>query len=727
MDSDHCPIVFKLKMKGSPPEKNKTILERYNFNKADWTKFSDILTKKALFTKYFLENSLLFKNSDIEKMNELVTNDIYMAAEMSIPKIKVKCTRPLPEYILNFIRLRKKARKDLKKNDTFENRTEYNKLTGKIRKSIWEFTDNKWKNFLDKHGSHPVSTRPFWEEINKSRNKKSVGSIPTLKKNNIKYDRDQEKANLFANILSNTFSSDFQKNDFDNDHYNTVIEEVSKKDFNKETNEKFSMYELVSTIKKLKIGSSPGTDGLHNIFFQKLPFTYLNIILKLINNTLIYGLPSNWKTAAITMIPKKKGNSPNPNDYRPISLTSCLGKLAERLVKTRLYEFLEKNNKIIIEQSGFRNHRSASDNLLFFTQKISETLNKDKKACGIFFDISKAFDRVWHDGLIYKLINMNLPFYLIKYIKNFLNNRKFFINVKGQLSDTCPIECAVPQGCALSPILFSIYINDIPLAQSKHIAYSVLFADDLGTLFQFHNKTILEKMVNVYLGKLTKWLYKWRLNMNTLKCNYKVISKSGKAESGLKLNLNNRCIPYCNNPIFLGVTFDTRLCFNAHYDYLRERALKRLNIIKIFSNKSYLLTKKTLKCMYRSLVGSIFDYSFFTIANVSKSNLGKLQIIQNSALKCIYKFKRNYPTRLLHETSQILTVTDRLKQLGCRFMVKSMICNPLIRILTVEYLKSISSIQRLNKNSTPLCVFLPIICIAIFVQSLTLAIISGRG
>ena len=112
------------------------------------------------------------------------------------------------------------------------------------------------------------------------------------------------------------------------------------------------------------------------------------------------------------MIPKKQVKSKNPADYRPISLTSCLGKLAERLVKNRLYKILEENNILAKQQSGFRNDRSTSDNLLFFTQKVSESINKSKKVCSIFFDISKAFDKVWHLGLIYKLrlLGTNLIF-----------------------------------------------------------------------------------------------------------------------------------------------------------------------------------------------------------------------------------------------------------------------------------------------------------------------------
>ena len=117
------------------------------------------------------------------------------------------------------------------------------------------------------------------------------------------------------------------------------------------------------------------------------------------------------------MIPKKENKSSSPSDYRPISLTSCVGKLVERIVKARLYSFLEGKNLIVKEQSGFRNKRGTADNLISMTQKIKECLNRKKKALGIYFDISKALDKVWHAGLLYMLVYLGVPLFLNRFIK----------------------------------------------------------------------------------------------------------------------------------------------------------------------------------------------------------------------------------------------------------------------------------------------------------------------
>ena len=160
--------------------------------------------------------------------------------------------------------------------------------------------------------------------------------------------------------------------------------------------------------------------------------------------------------------------------------------------------------------------RGATDNLIFVTQKIAEATSRGKKVCGIFFDVAdflKAFDKVWHAGLLHKLNNLEIPFYLINYIKSFLSNRKFAVNLNNSVSETCDIECGVPQGSVLRPLLFLIYINDIPLAYKKFSSYSALFADDLGSIFILKKTKNVSKKINKYLENMVRWLYKWRLKM----------------------------------------------------------------------------------------------------------------------------------------------------------------------------------------------------------------------
>ena len=161
----------------------------------------------------------------------------------------------------------------------------------------------------------------------------------------------------------------------------------------------------------------------------------------------------------------------------------------------------------------------------------------------------------------------------------------------------------------MGPLLFLVYIGDIPLSNAANISFSALFADDLCALFIFKKKSVkLENRIRAYLQSLVDWLFKWRLKMNASKCCFTIFSNGGREGIDFDLFLNNELIPYNPNPVFLGITFDERLCFNTHFANLRVRALRRLNIIKIFSHKSWHLNSKTLTTIFRALFGSIFDY-----------------------------------------------------------------------------------------------------------------------
>ena len=348
------------------------------------------------------------------------------------------------------------------------------------------------------------------------------------------------------------------------------------------------------------------------------------------------------------------------------------------------------------------------------TQKIQECLNRKKNVCGIFFDISKAFDKVWHAGLVYKLIYLGVPVYIIRFIRNFLNDRFFKVKVNDTFSRSHPITCSVPQGSVLGPLLFLVFIGDIPLSNSKSVSYSALFADDLSSIFIFKKPGKIIHLMKAYLASLVEWLFKWRLKMNASKCCYTIFSQAGHGKLAFNLLLNGEPIPYNSKPIFLGITFDEKLNFSAHFDNLRVRALKRLNIIKIFSHKSWHLNCTTLTNIYRALIGSIFDYSFFTIPCVSETKLKRVQTIQNRAIRCIYRLKWDSPSESLFQIGGVLSLKVRFLQLGARYLAKSIrYKNEFVTTLIAEYIRSWSAITANDQHmSTPLCFFTSILAVS---------------
>jgi hypothetical protein len=225
------------------------------------------------------------------------------------------------------------------------------------------------------------------------------------------------------------------------------------------------------------------------------------------------------------------------------------------------------------------------------------------------FDIASAYDKIWHKGLIYKLLQRNIPKYLVAWITEFLKNRHFEVRVNQQVSSRQRIMCGVPQGAVLSPLLFSLFINDIPDNTKKNQSYSLLFADDL-IYFEIHYKdSILNKNINDQLIRIQEWLDKWRLRMAVHKCNYIIFHNSNQAPNDLKLTMNNQSIKRVAEATFLGITLDEKLKFRSHIDQIKKKSTSRLNIIKILSHSSWKLSKTTLINLYNTIIRSLFEYS----------------------------------------------------------------------------------------------------------------------
>ena len=408
---------------------------------------------------------------------------------------------------------------------------------------------------------------------------------------------------------------------------------------------------------------------ISNIMIQNTTQDFKKILLHLINETVRQArVPQRWKESMISLIPKKKQQSSNPKDYRPISLTSCLCKLAERMILAKLKEHLEKNHLIIKQQSGFRKQRQTRDNIFHLTQKALETLNRGKKMCAIFFDVASAFDKVWHDGLVYKLIEMKLPSYITCWIKNFLDNRQFKVRVNESKTQLLQIQAGVPQGAVLSPTLFSIYINDIPVRYNKNKFYSLLFADDLCAFKIYKHTNSVNKQIQAYLNLIEKWLKKWRLMMAPQKCNYIEFTSDKTSKSKLDIKLFGSTIAESTNPTFLGIRFDKYLSFKNQINYVKDACTKRMNVLKVLSNRSWGLTVKTLNEIFNSLIRSLMEYSSILYPSFSETNIGALEQIQIRSLKIISKTSKFESNETIRKMPNYTSIADRFDKLNVNYI-----------------------------------------------------------
>nr|WP_204107529.1 reverse transcriptase family protein [Streptococcus dysgalactiae] len=274
--------------------------------------------------------------------------------------------------------------------------------------------------------------------------------------------------------------------------------------------------EVATALQKLNTQKSPGPDGLHPLILKELAHILTPPLTRLFNKSLEQGLlPRDWKLAYIS--PRYKGGPRKQAvSYRPISLTCITCKVMERLLVQRLQTHLEERSLLTPSQHGFRRHRSCLSNLLLARERWT-----DAKACGkemdvIFIDFCKAFDKVPHSRLLTKLEAYGIGNQLLGWIADFLRGRKFSVRVTDCLSQWFDITSGVPQGSVLGPLLFLVYINDLP---GQLTSPCLFYADDLK-IWRVIRSDADRDALQADLNRIMLWTTDWALPVNGDKCSY---------------------------------------------------------------------------------------------------------------------------------------------------------------------------------------------------------------
>jgi len=274
-------------------------------------------------------------------------------------------------------------------------------------------------------------------------------------------------------------------------------------------------YEVRRKIFLLKPRASPGADGITSVLLRHLSKKALIFLTNIFNHLLrMSHFPSAWKRATVIPIPKPNKPPSYPSSYRPISLLSIVSKLFERIIANRLVTYVSQQRLLPPEQFGFRKKHSTVTQLARITDYISNGYNLHKHTGMVSLDIEKAYDTVWIDGLLYKLISFKVPTYLIYILKAFLTDRSFIVRLTDTFSTPKTTPAGLPLGAVLSTTLFAIYISDMPHPQHTQLA---LYADDTALLTQSWRTETIVRRLNHALTVLYRYFTKWKLQVNITK------------------------------------------------------------------------------------------------------------------------------------------------------------------------------------------------------------------
>ncbi|MEW8186271.1 MAG: reverse transcriptase family protein, partial [Candidatus Thiodiazotropha endolucinida] len=547
----HCPIIVLLKFLR---QSIKTFKRRiWSYPLADFDRFRTVLLDSNLDNK-------VESISDIDETVLQLTEAISSAAEQSIPN-KIVTIRPAEHpwitcHIKNLIRKRKRNFKKFKRTSNLLFRDRYkilrNRIVTEIRKSKKDYFD-KLDGLLS---TETTNSKLFWKTAKQVLNiGKSAFNIPTL----IMHNEHAEDSSQKANMMNTYFASQTMVDDINKPLPNLLPLQHSFQQI------EISIQDVKDALFNLNIYKASGPDLISPRLLKEGANILAAPLCTLFNRSLVGRYyPKLWKNANVTPIHKKDDES-LPSNYRPISLLSQMGKIMERCVHKCLYNYAIGNGILSPLQSGFIRGDSTTYQLIHTYHSFCEAVDSGKEVRTVFCDISKAFDRVWHKGLLHKLSGIGCSDMVVQWFASYLSGRQQRVVINGQSSDWAPINAGVPQGSILGPLLFLIYINDIV----KDIGSSIrLFADDTSLYIVVDSPQTAASLLNNDLTTINKWAESWLVTFNASKTVSMTVSRKHNRIQHPPLTMNNTVLTETDCHKHLGITLSSSCTWTGHINII---------------------------------------------------------------------------------------------------------------------------------------------------------------
>ena len=698
MGSDHFPVWIEFREQISlgrrPP--------KWNLAKADWSQFQSRLEEKFQCTSTESLSVATFTSKLIEAAQECIPRTSGAQQRAPVPWWSDSC--------LEAKRARKRALRAFDRNSTTANMVAYKKARAAARRTFNEAKKSSWRAYVSQLTRFtPISE--VWSRIKRISGRSCSVPLPVLRV----HGRDVMHPADVANEIGRAFS-ERSRGDCSDGPFVRHRARCERTGVNFSTserlpyNEPFTMTELQSSINCLR-SVAEGPDTIHNEMLRHLPSSTLDILLTLFNSLWERGIyPDAWREATIIPLLKAGKSGSEPLHYRPIALTSSLGKLMERMVNSRLSWWFEKHDIFSNAQCGFRKHRSTVDHILALDTEIRASFKQRRHVCAIFFDIEAAYDTTWRLGILRKLFNYGIRGTMGLFLQNFLSNRFFRVRVGSELSERFQQVNGVPQGGVLSVALFAVMINDIDQYLSPAISRA-LFVDDLSVWVSTSCTRSAERQLQVAVTQLEKWSSVNGLRFSTAKTAAMHFCRRRRPCPDISVRLHGELLPVQSEVKFLGVLLDSRLTYKPHIKKLRDKCMKALNILKCVARTRYGSDRSTLLLLYRALVRSKIDYACFIYDNTYESIKRSLDTVHHAAIRIATGAFRTTPIPSLLAEAHEPPLAMRRQLLGMRYAAKlrQFPSHPTYSAIYSRAVRSVFETGAGNRvgRSEPFCVRIP--------------------
>lgn len=616
-------------------------------------KLEKLENKKILITNYGKYSQMLenyFRHHDCENIEELV--DLINNTKNRCTTERTIRTRSnnhwMSNEIIRLMRCRNKLyRKHKKYSECLEYKNDYvkvkNKVNCEIRKAKQSFFN---KNLL----AAGTNIRKIWNVLNSHITKKKIGGSNVIKE--IIYDdklinNSKEIANKFNDYFSSIGMQLAEK--IQTGEANEVTNIVNEKTMFLVPTDVKEVFNIIMELKE----SAPGYDNVTAKDLKVAANILAPKICYFINNCFNTGVyPDSLKCSSVIPI-FKSGSQLDISNYRPISLTSCLSKIFEKLINTRICEFIKNSCGFDPSQYGFQKSHGTDVAINESIRTITNSLDKGNYVCTVFVDLRKAFDTVNHEILLDRIQELGIRGLPHVLIKSYLEKRVIKTKVNGVFSEQRPITLGVPQGSVLGPTLYLLYVNNMQFAGLK--AEYKIFADDTLLIYEDKNEKELESIVNSDLVKYMKWVNGNKLSVNIEKTKYMICKLKGKPDINPKICIGNTELAREMSYKYLGVIIDYKLSWYEHICSILKRIRPLLGAIKRCGIK---LNKKSARLIFHAHIMSHIRYNVATWSCCSNVLKNKVNLVMNKAIKIMFGLNWRTPTEELYKKTGFLKLNE---------------------------------------------------------------------
>lgn len=604
--SDHIPIIIT--------EQKKNIITkdklRWDHSRANWTEFQEMLTIKA-------------RNKHQWTIQE-VTNTIHKVACESIPRVGNRKNKKIPWWNSEVAKAIKKRKNALRKyQDHSKIDAERERLAKRLRiartradKIIRKAKRDSWDNFIKSIDQDNTDTKELWSKINALSGKSKGHKITLVKNDNSTMESPKEVAeelaeHFYKQSATAQYSKKFQKE-------KRSKEKRCKPKFDYQNNSapynrNFTLDELEMALKDAE-GKATGLDEISYDMLRMLPIELKTQLLTEYNNIWTKdGIPMDWKTGLVIAIPKTDNDPHKPENYRPITLLSCVGKLHERMVVKRFMTVVEERGLLNPDQVAFRPKMGTNTLFTKFEYMANTAIeNEEHMECGMI-DMAKAYDRTWRWKILDELKRWNIEGNMARYIEDFLTDRKFMVEVDGVRSEARVQENGIPQGAVLSVALFLVAMNTIVRRYKKSdpMLRILIYADDIIIIVKAKKKKAkaARKKLNKIMNTINTWAQCNGFTIAPHKSKILHICRlAGHKEDTPPVTIDGVVVQQVKFAKILGVTVDERFNFLEHMKQVKNEVSNRCNMLSVIGSRYKGANRKTMMNIFNALIVSKLLY-----------------------------------------------------------------------------------------------------------------------